>query len=47
MTRNGYEVTFQDFLRLVSDPYCLPMVAPLLKQWFNEHPRRFGARFAT
>ena len=35
MTPTGYEVTFQDFLRLVSDPYCLPEVAPLLKDWFN------------
>lgn len=35
MTKTGYEVTFQDFLRLVSDPYCLPAVEPLLKKWFN------------
>ena len=35
MTRTGYELTFQDFLRLVRDPYCLPMIAPLLKKWFN------------
>ena len=35
MSRTGYEVTFEDFLRLVSDPYCLPTVAPLLKKWFN------------
>jgi len=35
MTQTGYEVTFQDFLRLVSDPYCLPMVAPLLNEWFD------------
>lgn len=36
MTANtGYEVTFRDFQRLVSDPYCLPEVAPLLKKWFG------------
>lgn len=35
MTKTGYEVTFRDFQRLVSDPYCLPDVAPLLKKWFN------------
>ena len=33
--KNGYEVTFRDFQRLVSDPYCRPMVAPMLKEWFN------------
>ena len=35
MTRTGYEVTYQDFLQLVSDPHCVPDVAPLLKRWFN------------
>lgn len=33
--KTGYEVTFRDFQQLVSDAYCLPMVAPLLKKWFN------------
>lgn len=35
MTRTGYEVTYEDFMRLVSDPYCVPEIAPLLKRWFN------------
>lgn len=33
--RTGYEVTFHDFQRLVSDPYCLPLVTPLIRQWFS------------
>ncbi|MEP6833944.1 MAG: hypothetical protein ABJB74_11140 [Gemmatimonas sp.] len=35
MPKTGYEVTFDAFLHLVSDPYCLPDVAPLLKKWFS------------
>lgn len=31
----GYEVTFEDFVRLTSDTDYLPDVAPLLKQWFG------------
>lgn len=33
--KTGYEVTLRDFERLTSDPYCLPMVAPLLRKWFG------------
>lgn len=31
----GYELTFADFQRLISDPYCTPSVAPLLRRWFG------------
>lgn len=31
----GYEITFADFQRLISDPYCTPSVAPLLRSWFG------------
>ena len=31
----GYQVTFSDFCRLVSDPYCQPSIAPLLRRWFS------------
>lgn len=30
-----YEITFADFLRLISDAYCRPSVAPLLRRWFG------------
>lgn len=30
-----YEITFDDFRRLLSDPYCRPSVAPLLRRWFG------------
>ena len=33
--QTGYEITFADFQRLLSDPYCQPSVAPLLRQWFG------------
>jgi len=31
----GYEVSFEDFRRLVSDPYCQPVIAPLLREWYG------------
>jgi hypothetical protein len=31
----GYEITFADFQRLLSDPDYRPSVAPLLHQWFG------------
>lgn len=30
-----YELTFADFRRLLSDAYCQPSVAPLLRRWFG------------
>lgn len=40
--KTGYEVTYREFQSLVSDPYCLPMVAPLLKKWFDYDIIRVG-----
>lgn len=31
----GYEITRDDFRRLVSDPYCQPPIAEVLGQWFG------------
>jgi hypothetical protein len=31
----GYQVTFGDFCRLVSDPYCQPSIGLLLRSWFG------------
>jgi hypothetical protein len=31
----GYEITFADFQRLLTDPDYRPSVAPLLRQWFG------------
>ena len=31
----GYEVSFEEFKRLISDPYCQPMVVPRIKEWFG------------
>ena len=31
----GYRVTFEDFRRLVTDPWCQPTILPLLKEWFG------------
>lgn len=31
----GYEITFSDFHRLISDPDYRPAIAPLLRQWFG------------
>jgi hypothetical protein len=31
----GYEITFADFQRLLSDSADRPSVAPLLRQWFG------------
>jgi hypothetical protein len=33
--RTGYELTFADFRRLVSDPGYNTSVAPLLRRWFG------------
>jgi len=34
-SRTGYEISFQDFRRLVSDPSCQPVIAPLLRDWYG------------
>ena len=31
----GYEITFSDFHRLLSDPEYRSSIAPLLRQWFG------------
>jgi hypothetical protein len=31
----GYEVTFHDFARLVSEAFSQPTIAPLLREWFG------------
>ncbi len=31
----GYELSFADFRRLLSDADCAPSVAPLLRRWFG------------
>jgi len=33
--RRGYEISFQEFRRLVSDPACQPVIAPLLRDWYR------------
>jgi hypothetical protein len=33
--RTGYELTFHDFCRLVSEPYSQPVIAPLLSDWYG------------
>jgi hypothetical protein len=33
--RTGYELTYEKFFRLVSDPYSQPVIAPLLKDWYR------------
>jgi hypothetical protein len=33
--RTGYEMTFEDFRRLVYEPSSQPVIAPLLKEWFG------------
>ena len=33
--KTGYEMTFDDFRMLVSEPASQPNVAPLFKQWFG------------
>jgi hypothetical protein len=33
--RTGYELTFEDFRRLVSKTYSQPSIAPLLKDWYG------------
>ena len=33
--RTGYELSFEDFRRLVSDPASQPVIAPLLRDWYR------------
>jgi hypothetical protein len=33
--RKGYELTYDDFCRLVSEPYSQPVIAPLLSDWYG------------
>lgn len=33
--RTGYEISLEDFRRLVSEPYSQPSVSPLLREWFQ------------
>jgi len=33
--RTGYEISLEDLRRLVSDPYCQPVSAPLLQDWYG------------
>jgi predicted RNA-binding Zn-ribbon protein involved in translation (DUF1610 family) len=40
--RTHYEITFADFWRLLSDPYCRPSVAPLLRGWFGHELESAG-----
>jgi hypothetical protein len=32
---SGYEVSFHDFARLVSEAFSQPTIAPLLQEWFG------------
>jgi len=32
---SGYEISLDDFRRLVTDPACQPVVQPLLREWFG------------
>ena len=34
-SNTGYQLTFSDFHRLLSDPDYSPAIAPLLSQWFG------------
>ena len=34
-SNTGYEITFSDFHRLLSDPEYRPAIAPLLREWFG------------
>jgi len=34
-TKTGYELSFADFQRLLSDVDYSPSIAPLLRQWFG------------
>jgi hypothetical protein len=33
--KTGYEVTYSDFMRLLSDPEDRRVVAPLIRKWFD------------
>jgi hypothetical protein len=37
-TPSGYEVTFTDFVQLVTDPYYRETILPLIRSWFNFEP---------
>jgi hypothetical protein len=32
---SGYEVTFHDFCRLISEASSQPSIAPLMREWFS------------
>jgi hypothetical protein len=34
-SRTGYEISFEDFRRLISDPSSKPVIAPLLRDWYQ------------
>lgn len=34
-TKTGYEVIFEDFRRLVSEPYSQPAIGALLREWYG------------
>jgi hypothetical protein len=34
-SNTGYEITFSDFHRLLSDPDYRPAIVPMLRQWFG------------
>ena len=37
-----YELTFGDFMQLLSDPACRPSVSPVLERWFGYRVRPTG-----
>src|SRR5690349_9508797 len=37
-SESGYEVTFADFIQLVTDSYYSPTILPLLRAWYGIEP---------